>query len=164
MTNEALPHVMLATQAADFGLMTADTAQERAQALADEGGKVVYLRHPETDKVLGKAKPAKAKAAPKKAAPKATAKATPKKAAKKVAPKAEKAKGPRGMVVEILKLASRAKGVSPAELNELTTWKGAPWRWLFSNPKKNGYCDRWGYSFEVVKIEDRGVRYHVAKL
>lgn len=48
------------------------------------------------------------------------------------------------MVVEILKLASRPNGVSPRELNTLTTWKGAPWKWLFSNPKGNGYCDRWG--------------------
>ncbi len=47
------------------------------------------------------------------------------------------------MVVEILKLASRAKGASPAELNALTKWKGAPWKWLFATPKKNGYCDRW---------------------
>lgn len=67
------------------------------------------------------------------------------------------------MVVEILKLASRPSGVSPAELNQLTTWKGAPWKWLFSNPKGTGYCDRWGYAFTVLKTED-GVRYHVAKI
>ena len=67
-------------------------------------------------------------------------------------------------MVETLKLASRAKGVSPAELNELTTWKGAPWAWLFKNPKGTGYCDRWGYSFEKLAGEGRAVRYHVVKL
>jgi hypothetical protein len=60
MTNETLAHYMLATQDADYGLVTADAAQARAQELANEEGKVVYLRHPETDKVLGKAKPVKA--------------------------------------------------------------------------------------------------------
>jgi hypothetical protein len=69
------------------------------------------------------------------------------------------------MVVEILKLASGAKGVSPAELNELTKWKGAPWKWLFSNPKGTGYCDRWGYKFKVLHDEDddRSVPYQVTK-
>jgi hypothetical protein len=76
-----------------------------------------------------------------------------------------KGKAPRGMVVKILALASRKNGVSPAELNALTTWKGAPWKWLFSNPKKTGYCDRWGYRFKVLTEKDdpRAVRYHVVK-
>ena len=65
-----------------------------------------------------------------------------------------KVKQPKGMVVEILKLASRKDGVSPAELNKLTEWKGAPWKWLFSNPKGNGYCDRWGYKFKVIAEKD----------
>jgi len=74
------------------------------------------------------------------------------------------AKGPRGMVVEILKLASRANGVAPHELNELTKWKGAPWRWLFSNPKKTGYCDRWGYKFTVLTEDDAcAVPYNVVR-
>jgi hypothetical protein len=34
------------------------TRPEHAQELANQEGAVVYLRHPETDKVLGKAKPA----------------------------------------------------------------------------------------------------------
>jgi hypothetical protein len=51
-------------------------------------------------------------------------------AAKKTARAAKPAAGRklRGMVVPILKLASRPKGVSPAELNALTKWKGAPWK------------------------------------
>ena len=53
------------------------------------------------------------------------------------------------MAVEILKLASRAKG------------KGAPWKWIFSNPKGTGYCDRWGYKFKV--LDEDGTRYHVVK-
>jgi hypothetical protein len=48
------------TRDADLGLVPADKAMEHAQELADEEGKVVYLRQPETDKVLGKANPAKA--------------------------------------------------------------------------------------------------------
>ena len=64
-----------------------------------------------------------------------------------------------------MKLAARTKGVSPTELNELTKWKGAPWKWLFSNPKGNGYCDRFGYKFWITTEEDnaRAVRYHVEK-
>ncbi|WP_342235000.1 hypothetical protein [Inquilinus sp. OTU3971] len=51
--------------------------------------------------------------------------------------------------------------MTPAELNELTSWKSAPWRWLFSNWQGTGYCDRWGYSREVRKGEGRRVSYHV---
>jgi hypothetical protein len=49
--------------------------------------------------------------------------------------------------------ATTAAVVSPAELNKTTNWKGAPWKWLFANPKKNGYCDRWYYSFKVAQID-----------
>jgi hypothetical protein len=80
--------------------------------------------------------------------PKAKTKA---KAATTAKPKADRK--PRGRVAEFVKLASRKHGVSPAELNEVTRWKGAPWRWLFSNPKRNGYCDRWNYSFKVAQID-----------
>src|SRR5207244_12779849 len=38
-------------------------------------------------------------------------------------------------------------------LNTLTKWKGTPWKWLFSNPKKNGYCDRWNYKFAVREVD-----------
>jgi hypothetical protein len=163
--------VMLANQDTDFGLVPAKKAKARALALANEEGIAITLRDPISDKVIATVKPkaAKAKAAAKPAA-KPAAKHADKRAkpakAKQPAAKAKRAadaaKQPRGMVVEILKLASRTKGVSPAELNELTTWKGAPWKWLFSNPKKNGYCDRWGYKFEAVN-GDEGVRYFVIK-
>jgi hypothetical protein len=168
--------VTLATDDTEFGQVPANKAKAEAQALANEQGKPVTMRDPLTDKVLGKAKPAKkapaakakakpAKKAPaKKAAAKAKAAKAPKaaKPAKSAEPKSPKTKAPRGMVVEILKLASRPKGVSPAELNELTKWKGAPWKWLFSNPKNNGYCDRWGYKLTVLSADD-GVRYQVVK-
>jgi hypothetical protein len=56
--------------------------------------------------------------------------------------------------------------VSPQKLNELTEWRGAPWKWLFSNPKKTGYADRWGYKFTVLQPDaenKRLVRYKVEK-
>lgn len=68
------------------------------------------------------------------------------------------------MVLKILALTSRKDGVSPAELNKLTKWKGAPWKWLFSNPKKNGYADRWGYTFRVTKSAEGETRYSVRAL
>jgi hypothetical protein len=161
--------IALATIDNDFGHVPAETAKAEAQTLANEEGKTVTLRDPVTDKVLGKATPTKAKKAPGKPAGKGkgaakvkkAAKAKPAKNAANGQPKPTK-KAPRGMVVEILKLASRPKGVSPAELNNLTNWTGAPWKWLFSNPKKTGYCDRWGYKFTVVKTDD-GVRYQAVK-
>jgi hypothetical protein len=77
--------------------------------------------------------------------------------------KANTGTGPQGMVAEILKAASRVKGASRAELNDLTKWKGAPWKWLFKNPKKNGYCDRHGYKFEILEGKDGETRYKVEK-
>ena len=114
-------------------------------------------------KTAKKTSPAKAAKAARKVA-KAAAKAERVAKSPRKAPPARKAAtSPSGMVVEILKLSSRAKGVTPAELNEKTQWKGAPWKWLFQNPKKNGYCDRWGYSFEVIR-DDAGTHYKTAKL
>jgi hypothetical protein len=63
MTDETLTAIMLAMRDADLGLVPADKAMEHAQELADQEGAVVYLRHPETDKSLGKATPSKKKAA-----------------------------------------------------------------------------------------------------
>ncbi len=37
------------------------------------------------------------------------------------------------------------------------------WKWLFSNPKKTGYCDRWGYKLTLLTENARAVRYHVVK-
>lgn len=83
------------------------------------------------------------------------------KTAKSTAPKAPKA--PRGFVVDILRLSCRPSGVSRDELNDLTKWKGAPWKWLFKNPKKTGYCDRWGYTLKITEGKDGEVRYHTTK-
>jgi len=67
----------------------------------------------------------------------------------------------------VLPLALRLEQKKPRSprLNELTEWKGAPWKWLFSNPKKTGYCDRWGYKLTLLtdKENARAVRYHVVK-
>lgn len=83
-------------------------------------------------------------------------------ARKAVSGKTTRGSGPSGMVVKILALASRKQGATPEELNKLTEWKGAPWKWLFSNPKKTGYCDRWAYTFFVEK-DDKGTHYCVEK-
>jgi hypothetical protein len=72
-------------------------------------------------------------------------------APKPEAGKRRKAEAPSGMVAKIIALALRPEGVSPAELNTVTEWKGAPWKWLFSNPKGTGYADRWGYRLDVTK-------------
>jgi len=81
-------------------------------------------------------------------------------------PKGErKAKGPSEKVAEALKLAGRPNGASRAELDTAMGWKpgSAPWKWLFSNPKKNGYCDRWGYRLEVLEGKSGEARYKVSK-
>jgi hypothetical protein len=87
----------------------------------------------------------------------------PAKPAKKAPPARPAGEGPSGMVAEILKLASRKSGITPAELNELTSWQKAPWKWLFQNPKGTGFCDRWSYKLNVVK-DDAGTHYHVTKI
>lgn len=71
-----------------------------------------------------------------------------------------KADAPTGMTAKVVELAARPNGATRAELNELTQWKGAPWKWFFSNPKGTGVCDRFGYGFEVRK-EGRTAHYHV---
>ena len=90
------------------------------------------------------------------------AKAVKKPAAKKVAAKkaATKRDGdkPSGMTAELVKLALRASGVTPAQLNEHSKWKGAPWKWFFSNPKKTGVADRFGYKLKVER-DGRAVTY-----
>jgi hypothetical protein len=70
---------------------------------------------------------------------------------------------PTGKVARILKLASRPHGASRAELNKLTGWRRAPWRWLFSNKHGTGYCDRHGYVLRVVEGKDGETRYRVTK-
>jgi len=131
--------VVLATADKDLGAVPAKDATKHAQEHANETGKPVTVRDPVTDKVIRTVKPKK------------SAKAKAKAKTAKPAAKAERK--PRGMVVKILALASRKGGVSPAELNKLTKWTGAPWKWLFSNPKGNGYADRWGYKFKVAQVD-----------
>jgi hypothetical protein len=63
MTDEVPTAILLATAKNDFGLVPAYAAQREAQSLADQEREVVYLRHPETDKLLGKATPTKKEAA-----------------------------------------------------------------------------------------------------
>jgi hypothetical protein len=99
----------------------------------------------------------------KSAKPAKTAKPGKKKAKATKQKKATRGDGPRGMVVDILKLASRSNGVSREELNTLTKWSGAPWKWLFKNPKGTGYCDRWGYTLRIAEGKDGETRYCVTK-
>jgi len=99
---------------------------------------------------------------PSKKKPKAKPAAKPASKKTKAKTAKPKAKAKETMVAEILRLASRPSGVSREELNEATGWKGAPWKWLFSNPKKNGFCDRHGYRLKIIEAED-GVRYRVTK-
>lgn len=107
--------------------------------------------------------PAKSKAKSKTVARRKVASAAARPAKKQATATKPLNKEPRGMVVTILKLSSRANGVTPAELNNATQWTGAPWKWLFSNPKKTGYADRWGYTFEVV-TENGETRYKTTKV
>jgi hypothetical protein len=51
--------VVLATEDTEFGQVPAAKAKAEAQALANKEGKVVTLRDPITDRVLGKVKPAR---------------------------------------------------------------------------------------------------------
>jgi len=52
-------------------------------------------------------------------------------------------------------------GVSP-ELNEVSGWKGAPWRWTFSNRLGTGWADRRGYKL-VVEKDGRATTYRLTK-
>ena len=81
----------------------------------------------------------------------------------KAAKTAKRGDGPSGKVVDILKLASRPNGASREELNDLTGWSGAPWKWLFSNKRNTGYCDRHGYRLKVIEGKSGETRYAVTK-
>lgn len=105
----------------------------------------------------------KAATAARKAKPaKKGAKSSARRAPKSDAARATKAGSSNkdSMVGKVIALASRPQGASPAELNKLTGWKGCPWKWQFSNPKKTGWCDRRGLGFEV-KTVDGDTRYCV---
>lgn len=137
--------VALATENADLGLLPASKARDEAVKVADETGETVYLRDPMSDEVIDTVEPAADK-------PKGKRQAKGKAKAEKAPAEAKTRKeGPSGMRAKIIELALRPEGVTPAELNELTEWKGAPWKWLFSNPKGTGFADRWGYKLSVMK-------------
>ena len=146
----------------------AKPAAKPAAEITDDLGIPEFLkRKPAPAKTNGSGKPAmkakpevtkEQKTMPKIAkTPKAAKAAKPAKATKPA--KTNGDRKPSGMVIKILAMASRKSGVTPAELNKLTTWKGAPWKWLFSNPKGNGYCDRWNYKFKVERGDDGETRY-----
>jgi hypothetical protein len=72
-------------------------------------------------------------------------------------------KGPSGLTAQCIDLACRKDGVSAKELFELTNWHGAPWKWNFQNPQGTGWCDKYGYGFEVLGDRKTGIRYHVIR-
>ena len=148
---EQVEQVMLATEDGDLGLVNKNVAQDRAQAEADAQNVTVYLRDPLTDEVVGTVKPTPAMRPSKSSKIDKMIELAPPSAETNGAKRGRKAAGPSGMVAKIIELATRPEGVTRAELNETTNWKGAPWKWLFQNPKRTGYADRWGYSLEVMK-------------
>jgi hypothetical protein len=146
-------------------------ARAKADKEAKKTGKPVTIRHAVTDKVLATVKPEKrtkqqaaanlkaAKAAKQKAKPVKAKQAVSKTAvAKKPAATKRNSDKPSGMTAELVKLACRASGVTPAQLNEHSKWKGAPWKWFFSNPKKTGVADRFGFKLKVER-DGRAVTY-----
>lgn len=143
-------------------LVPGTDARAAADKEAKTTGKPVTIRHAVTDKVLATVKPPKAKVVKKAAAKKKTKpakkKATAAPAKKKAAATKRDSDKPSGMTAELVKLALRASGVTPAELNERSKWKGAPWKWFFSNPKKTGIADRFGYKLKVER-DGRAVTY-----
>ena len=180
--------VALATEDQDLGMVEAATAQEQAQQTADEMNTTVYLRDPVTDEVIGSASPtggdeeaapardfkaeiarlktqqAEELAALKLQHSEAMALLKHQQAAAKVTkPATPRENKPEGKTAELIALALRPEGVTTAELNEVSRWKGAPWRWNFHNPKGNGWAQRFGYGFRVEKGEGRQVRYFLTQ-
>lgn len=116
--------------------------------------------------------PAKKTTTTKRKAKAAKPKAARKPAAKTATANARKAVGtaePRGMAIEIGKLASReatttrGAGASRAELIELTGWEKQAWKWYFVNSKNNGFCQKFGYDLKVIDGTDGETRYHITK-
>jgi hypothetical protein len=70
---------------------------------------------------------------------------------------------PAGMAARIGKLAARKQGASRAELIKLTKWEKQSWRWYFVNSRGTGWCQRHGYTLQVLKGDDGETRYHVVK-
>lgn len=180
MTASETALVLLATADQELGQFAHETAHTEASKLADELQTTVTIRDPTSDEVLmvveptiktetetpkkGRAPKAKVEPKAKKAPAKKADKAPDSKKADKAPtskkadkePKAAKAKGDT-MAERCLELAMRNEGVTPAELNDLTKWKGAPWKWLFTNPKGTGWVDkRPGLKFDATKEQREG--------
>lgn len=82
------------------------------------------------------------------------------------APKAPKT-APDGKYATITNLCARPEGASPDELFQATKWNKAPWKWLLSNRKGEGICERFGYSLEVKTSgggKHKTTRYYLTKL
>jgi hypothetical protein len=71
--------------------------------------------------------------------------------------------GAPSMAARIGKLAGRKQGASRAELIKLTGWEKQSWKWYFVNSRETGWCQRNGYSLQMLKGEDGEARYHVVK-
>lgn len=135
----------------------AEAPVEQAEPVAerDFAGEITRLKHQHTEE-LARLKQRHAEEMGllklQAAAAKANTKAT----------RAPRASGqPNGKTAECIALALRPEGVTVAELNELTQWKGAPWSWNFSNPKGTGWSQKYGYGFRSAKGDDKRVRYYL---
>ena len=141
------------------------------QLLANKYGVAVRLNDMLTNASLTELSPVvKGTKAPKPAKAEKLAKAPkapkePKVAGEKKAREPRAAKlAPSGMRLQIIEACCRKSGATPAYLNDLTKWKKAPWKWLMSNPKGTGLCDRYGYTLTVGRnVDDKGAVYKMTK-
>jgi len=90
-------------------------------------------------------------------------KTSTKKTTAKVTKTAKPVAAPRGMAIDIGKLASRPNGASRAELIKLTGWKQQAWKWYFVNSNDNGFCQKFGYKLDVIEGKDGETRYRISK-
>lgn len=134
-----------------------------AVMIANKTGFYVDVTNPATQRLLQTVHPAtKGQKAPKADKPAREPKVRAEKQPR--APRAPKTE-PSGMAAKIVQMCSRPEGATPTDLNELTNWSKAPWRWLLSNRKGTGFAERFGYSFEASKDQaTRGVIYKLTKV
>lgn len=137
----------------------ADDAVAEAIKLAKRMGVVVEVTSTRTGKLIHTADPATKLPAVAKA-PKA---AKPAKVAAPKAPPRDKSQ-PAGMAAKIIALCSRPEGATPAQLNELTNWSKAPWKWLLQNRKGTGFCDRFGYTLTDRDEGSKAAIYRMTKI
>lgn len=133
----------------------ADKERQAAERAAKSAAKQAAIEKGRADR--------KAAAETKAASKVAKAQVTKERRAVSKAAKAAGEKGPTGMTAQLLDLAARENGVSAKELFELSNWHGAPWKWNFSNPQGTGWCDKYGYGFEVLGDRKTGVRYKITR-